>query len=149
MLNETIQLWRGEGLPPENPAKLADWITQSQEYQNTVVATGRWFTDKVKDALWYIENIHGGKGVLRSITLHRDVALVFRVDQFDGRSKNQVDSPRAFSKKPESEYFLPAIVAARAVETPRPEVLPSVPHLSPQAEISAGSGLIQAQKSGR
>ncbi len=144
-----IQLWRGEGLPAETPSKLSDWITQSPEYQNTVAATGRWFTSQVDDALWYIENMHGGQGVLKTITLHRDVALVFRVDQFEGQSKSQADSPRAFSRKPESEYFLPAIVAARAVEAPAPERLPDIPSISRQTELSAVSDLIQGRKGGR
>ena len=128
---------------------LAEWITQSPEYQNTVAATGRWFTHDVEDALWYIENMHGGRGVLKSITLHRDVALVFRVDQFEGQSKSRPDCPRAFSRKPESEYFLPAIVAARAVETPRPDKLPDIPSLSQQTEVSFSSDLIKGQKGGR
>jgi hypothetical protein len=124
MAEEMIQLWRGEPIPPEGErSTLADWITESTGYRNAMAACGRWFTHDRQAALWYIDNEHGGKGFLRTLTLHRDVALVYRVDQFEGRDKNIPDSPRAFSRDPQSEYFLPIEVARRAQpEVARPEI---------------------------
>jgi hypothetical protein len=86
------------------PAKpMAEWIPRS-------TATGRWFTDDLQEAVWYMEHEYpDGDGHIVYVELPTAEAERFRVSNW---TDNQVDQPRAYSCRPDKEFFVTAEMAS-------------------------------------
>ena len=96
----------------KNPerAKVADWIADTEKYQNMLKATGRWFSDDIDEAKWY-ESLTP-EGELLYIDIPTKDLESYRVSNIietpDGLN------PRAESRRPEKELFLPREIADAA-----------------------------------
>lgn len=96
----------------KNPerAKVADWIADTEQYQNMLKATGRWFSDDIDEAKWYESLTPEGELLYIDIPT-RDLES-YRVSNIietpDGLN------PRAESRRPEKELFLPREIADAA-----------------------------------
>lgn len=93
-------LERHKGMAP------SEWLRETPEYQNTVAASGRWFDESVAGAQWYIDHKHHDQ--MYYLDVPRDIAEKYRVSNFQANAdKTIAENPRAFSRVPESEFFLP------------------------------------------
>lgn len=112
----SVRLWRMDpadgGLAP-----VSSWISETEAYRNMVAARGRWFTDDREEAEWYAEEHPGGRLVF--VDLPEAVAESYRVSGMPLRSKDEKDSPRAWSARSWKEFFLPAALAAMAMPVSR------------------------------
>jgi hypothetical protein len=111
---DSVRLYRGQ---PGRSAyrEIPAWIRESATFQLQRTAEGRWFTDNLDEALWYARECDDGEVVFV------DVAAAgieqYRVSNIAVKpgGKDVIDNPRAFSKRPEFEFFLSAELAAQAV----------------------------------
>lgn len=98
------------GVKDPKRAKVADWIAETEKYQNMIKATGRWFSDDIDEAKWY-ESLTP-EGELLYIDIPTKDLESYRVSNIietpDGLN------PRAESRRPEKELFLPREIADAA-----------------------------------
>lgn len=90
--------------------KVSDWVAQSEEYQNMLKATGRWFSDDFDEAMWYVKENPEGE------LLYVDIPTK---DLEGYRVSNIVETPdglrpKDFSARAEKELFVPREVADAA-----------------------------------
>lgn len=107
-----MRLYRFEGTDPHT--RVSDWIRETDEYQNMVAASGRWFADTVEEALWY-RGEHD-TGLLVSVELDDDEAEIWRVSNMPALpgGRSTPENPTAWSLRPEHEFFLPRDIAMLA-----------------------------------
>ena len=107
---KTVRLYRAEERAG-NGKGVPDWVKQDPAYQRSQQAQGRWFTDDLKEAEWYIDNEYpNGKIVV--VKVPKEVADRYRVSQLKKIGGKTVEgNPFAFSQRPEKEYFLPRNIA--------------------------------------
>jgi hypothetical protein len=98
------RLYRGE-TGSRSPSTIPDYIKESTEFQETVNATGRWFTESLEEARHYTKNQGDNLGIT-----YVDVPTK-SLEQY--RVINAPTSVRKFSARPESEFFVPQEVAAQ------------------------------------
>jgi hypothetical protein len=98
--------------PPCKPS----WADDSPIVQNTLSASGRWFTDSREEADWYLSNEYGEGGEIVAVRLPVEQAERFRVSNIPLKpgGKDVPENPMAFSRRPEKEFFLPADLAETA-----------------------------------
>jgi hypothetical protein len=122
-----MRLYRFQGTDPET--RVSDWVRETDEYQNMMAASGRWFADSPEEALWY--HCEHETGVLLTVDLDDAEAELWRVSNLQhlpgGRSTP--DNPAAWSLRPENEFFLPRELAMLA--------LPFDPDVAHQCEAAA------------
>jgi hypothetical protein len=108
-----MRLYRFQGTDPQR--QVSNWIRETEEYQNMIAASGRWFTDDIEEALWY--RCDHGEGIILMIDVDDEIAENWRVSNIvsDPRGRSARDNPAAWSLRPEKEFFLPPEVATRAV----------------------------------
>ena len=121
--NDVITLFRAQPRP-KNAVEPApnSWIEADPLVQHMRIAAGRWFTDSRDEVDWYVANEYPD-GEVVSLSLSRDEAERYRVSNLPLKpgGKDAPENPRAFSRRPEVEFFLPAEIASCA--TSRPERL--------------------------
>ena len=120
----TVRLYRAE--TRTGGPGVSDWIKDHPTYKNTLAASGRWFTDDIEEARYYLQDNPGAKLVEVEVPAAEvERYRVSNLPEVPG-GKNAAENPRAFSRRPEKEFFLPKDMAerARGQETP---VEPSVP----------------------
>lgn len=106
-----VRLYRAEST--KQAQEPAEWIKQSPEYQNTMQASGRWFTDDLAEAKWYIENEYPD-GKITYVDVPKAEAEKYRISNMKGsKNKSSAESPLAYSRRPEKEFFLPTDMAAK------------------------------------
>lgn len=112
---DTIRLYRAEEKSATGKG-VPDWMKQKPEYHQSVQASGRWFTDDIEEAEWYIEHEYpSGKIVV--VDVPKEVASRYRVDRLKkGGGKIVGENPFAFSARPDKEYFLPREITKQARE---------------------------------
>ena len=108
------RLYRGEfELSTERgTANVPDWLAEDVRYKNMVDANGRWFADTKEGAEWYIkEKFHGG--VITYVDIPTAQLEQFRVSNMAEKpgGKDALDNPRAFSARPNEEFYVPRSVA--------------------------------------
>jgi len=112
---KTVRLYRAEENPDAPKQSIAAWITESDNYKNTLAATGRWFTDDRAEAQWYLDHEYPN-GILTYIDVPADQVESFRVSNIAPKpgGKSTADSPRAFSSRTGKEFFVsPELAATR------------------------------------
>jgi len=111
-LGKFVRLYRAEGRPSKTKAKIPDWIRESENFKNNMNASGRWFTNDLEEALWYLANEYPG-GIIKYVDIPAD-----QVDQYSvsGKSKDKStpNNPSAFSLRPEKEFYLSREAAGKA-----------------------------------
>ena len=109
-----VRLYRAESNPDAPKKSPAQWIQESEEYKRSLQAEGRWFTDRLDEATWYLENEYPN-GRLTYIDVPANQVESFRVLNIPEKigGKQVAESPRAFSRKPEVEFFVPSEMAAK------------------------------------
>ena len=112
---ETVTLYRAQPLP-STPAAAPSWSDTHPQVAHMKTAAGRWFTDDRAEAEWYIRNEYFDNGLLVTVTLPKAQAEFYRVSNLPVKAggKDAPDNPRAYSRRPEKEFFLPTEVALRA-----------------------------------
>ncbi len=112
MVKKIIRLYRAEGKGDSKEGVPApSWVKQTLEYQRNVEASGRWFTDDLKEAEWYIKNEYPS-GKILFVDVPKEIANHYRVSQLKKTGGKLIgENPFAFSRRPEKEYFLPREIA--------------------------------------
>jgi hypothetical protein len=107
------------------PAVSVGWWRDHPLVRNTDAATGRWFTDCIEEARWYLDHEYFDGGVIYTLTVPASKAERFRVSnlQLLPGGKYTADNPWAFSQRPEAEFFLPQEMASCARPWPHPPPL--------------------------
>ena len=114
----TMRLYRVE-LPPGAETKGApEWVKGHGIYERSKEAMGRWFTDDPAEAQWYLDDQPGAH--VTALDVPSEEAEQYRVSNLPEQAggKETANNPRAFSRRPEKEFFLPPEVAARRLPTP-------------------------------
>tara|TARA_R110000744_G_scaffold87589_4_gene170993 strand:+ start:1908 stop:7061 length:5154 start_codon:yes stop_codon:yes gene_type:complete len=106
---DTVRLYRAEPAPGGKVKPPPDWMEQREDYQEMMKASGRWFTDDLDEARWYLKNEYPD-GQLSYIDVPASSAEKYRVS---GMEKIAGEDPKKFSRRPEIEFFLPKEIAAR------------------------------------
>lgn len=88
-------------------AKVADWVAESETYQNMLKASGRWFSDSLEEAKWYAKENPEGELLYTDVPT-KDVEA-YRVSNIV-QTKDGLN-PQAFSARAEKELFVPRDVA--------------------------------------
>jgi hypothetical protein len=90
-------------------SNVPDWVKSDLKYQNLMSASGRWFTDDIEEAKWYIKNEYpNGDGQLVYLDIPTVDLEKYRVSNMkDKGGKDQNENPVAFSLRPEKEFFVP------------------------------------------
>lgn len=110
----TIRLYRTE--EKTGNGNLPDWAKQAPEYQPSKEAFGRWFTNSLEEAEWYIKNEYPS-GRIVTVDLPKEVADQYKVSQLKKAGGRKIsENPFAFSLRPEREYFLPKEIADKKKE---------------------------------
>lgn len=122
---DTITLYRA-GLKSPGKAAIPSWADADPVVQNTKAASGRWFTDDLAEAQWYLKNEYFDNGHITSVTVPRARVEFYRVSNIAMQAGNKAtpDNPVAFSRRPEKEFFLPIEIAALATPFVPPEPAP-------------------------
>ncbi len=109
--NNVIRLYRAEPVNHELPPA-PDWLAGSELYKNMVSALGRWFTDDIDEARWYLEEKASGREHIVYVDLTKEEAERYRVVNIGGsRDKSVAESPLAYARRPEKDFFLPRDLA--------------------------------------
>lgn len=138
-----VRLYRSE---PIEGKGVPQWAKDSPQYANTQKATGRWFTDDLEEARWYVANENPG-GKITYVDVPADRVGKYRVSDMavkDG-GKSVAENPAAFSRRPEKEFFLPRKVADSKQEfkhAPSVSARPGAPELVPARD---GSHLVPGE----
>ncbi|MBU2616293.1 MAG: hypothetical protein KKC19_04275 [Nanoarchaeota archaeon] len=112
---KTVRLYRAEDKPGIGKP-VSDWMKSHLDWQRNKDSSGRWFTDDLTEVRWYINNEYPN-GRIVSIEVPIEVAEKYRVlNMNDKGSKDFAENPKAFSRRPEKEYFLPKEIADRKRE---------------------------------
>jgi hypothetical protein len=112
----TVRLYRVEATPEQIAgAEISPWVKESPEFKQAMEAGGRWFTDDPAEADWYLKNEYP-EGRVVAVDVPVDEAEKFRVSNIPEKEggKNVEENPRAFSRRPEKEFFLPREMAGQA-----------------------------------
>jgi hypothetical protein len=111
-----VRLYRAEATPEQrDTGKVSDWVKESDAFKQTQEAAGRWFTDDMEEVNWYLQNEYpDGRVVYIDVPVNE--AERFRVSNMPvkEKGKNVEENPRAFSRRPEKEFFLPKTLATKA-----------------------------------
>lgn len=127
---EMVTLYRAEPLTSSGKG-IPDWIKNDPEFQNYLTnIDGRWFTDDLQNLEWYKENV-GPDIQIKQVQVPREI--------WEASKSNQ--ETQRYSRRPESEGFLPQDIARQATI---PEV--TNPSLSQQEIIPEQTQQIQSQK---
>ena len=102
------RLYRFGNDPNAKPVNVSEWIQQTEEYQNSIKATGRWFADTIEEAEWY-KSINENGELYYVDVLTSDVEK-YRVSNIKGVTEDGLD-PASFSRRRENELFLPRDIA--------------------------------------
>jgi uncharacterized protein YaaQ len=103
------RLYRFGNDPNAKPANVSEWIQQTEDYQNSIKATGRWFSDTIEEAEWY-KSINENGELYYVDVLTSDVEK-YRVSNIKGLTEDGLD-PASFSRRRENELFLPRDIAS-------------------------------------
>lgn len=105
-----IRLYRAEDKNVQSNAP--SWMKEDELYQNVLNASGRWFTDSLKEAQWYI-NQEYPDGHIVYVDLPAEEAEQYRVSNLAMKKgyKDVRENPAAFSRRPDREFFLPIEIA--------------------------------------
>lgn len=108
---KTVRLYRAESTSPAKQP--AEWVAQSDNYKHNVDSSGRWFTDDREEAEWYRKNEYPDDGRIVAVDVPVEEAEQYRVSNMPPMvgGKNSKGNPRAFSRRPEKEFFLPRELA--------------------------------------
>jgi len=123
LVNNFITLYRvqySEEFLKARPPRVPSWSDEALAYQNTLKATGRWFGESREEVEWYAKHEYFEAPVILAIELDRTEAEKYRVFNIPLKpgGRDTPENPRAFSARPESEFFLPETIAARAHPIP-------------------------------
>jgi hypothetical protein len=142
--DQMITLYRAESNPKDR-IEPAEWIKTQPSYQRTQEASGRWFTDDLEEAQWYIDNEYPG-GRIVSVQIPRSDVEKYRVSKIALKegNKNASENPAAFSRRPEKEFFLPKEISLKATEYKPQSFVAAEPtttpaEASPQGEAKANA----------
>ena len=112
-------LYRGQPTPASVEAArarrqpwLADAIARHAHEPRMMVA-GRWFTDDLEIARWYVSDCTDGDGEIVSLEIDDALAETFRVANTPVTPCGL--EPGRFSRDPDREFVLPKSIADRAV----------------------------------
>jgi hypothetical protein len=96
----------------KNPerAKVADWVAESETYQDMLKSTGRWYEDNLDAAMWYMKENPEGEVVYvdiptKDLESYRVSNIVMTEDGLN---------PKKFSARPETELFVSREIADAA-----------------------------------
>ena len=90
--------------------KVSEWVAQSEDYQNMLKATGRWFSDDFDEAMWYVKE--NPEGELLYVDVPTKDVEGYRVSNIVETSDGL--RPKDFSARAEKELFVPREVADAA-----------------------------------
>lgn len=125
-----VTLYRGQACASDVIAR-PSWMDDDERVKISKAAEGRWFSDQRSEAEWYVANEHLGRGEISQVVLLASFAERFRVANLPLKpgGKSVVDNPRAFSLRPDVEFYLPRAVAsaARPLEAARSRMPLPVP----------------------
>ena len=93
-----VYRFSGDGRRKDVP----DWMKENPDYQQMLKATGRWFTDDIEEAKWYIRE--HPEGQLKYVDIPTSSLEDFRVSNIV-ETPDGLD-PRKFSARPQKELFL-------------------------------------------
>ena len=139
-----VRLYRAESNPNALKKSPADWIKESDTYKNTLAASGRWFTNDLKEAQWYLDNEYPG-GIITYVDLPASEAEALRVanlTELPG-GKNTPNNARAFSRSPEKEFF----VSAEAAQNRKPVI--EVDDATPKRKLTSALAAVKAEDNER
>ncbi len=128
----TVRLYRAEDIPSTEPVEIPSYLLNSERVQRTLAASGRWFTDDPEEAWWYRKNEYPN-GRIVYVDVPRGDLTKSRVSNMpDLGGENVAENPRAFSRRPEKEFFLPKEMAAmrRTLEGALASASPATPEHS-------------------
>ena len=97
-------LYRAEAPSIANP-KVSEWMRDTPEYKATVDATGRWFTDDLAEAKWYLDDVQKG-GSLYKVRVPSKEAESMRVSKLP-----EGHPAKDFSRRQDKEFYVPKEVA--------------------------------------
>jgi hypothetical protein len=97
----------------------SNWNYQARKNSGAIDASGRWFTSKLDDLLWYLDDAEPGKAQVVSVDFPDSDLESYRVSNFKPDPKEPLVDPRLFPSqgKATEEFFLPKELAKTA--TPR------------------------------
>lgn len=106
-----VRLWRVEASVSREPA---DWMKTQPEYQQAQAARGRWFTDDPSTLEFYKNDI-GPNYRITYVDLPKAEAERYRVANMEkiAGGKAVGENPAAYSRDPNTEFFLPREIADR------------------------------------
>jgi hypothetical protein len=96
---ELMRLYRADAQLPTKP--VSPWLMETPEYKSMMAAKGRWFTDDLAEAQWYLDDVQKG-GKLHYIDLPKKEAESFRLSNM----KKTEDSVHQYSRRPDKEFFV-------------------------------------------
>jgi hypothetical protein len=110
---QLVRLYRGQA-GASAYKEIPEWIRQSSTFQQNLAASGRWFTANLDEAIWYSKECDDGEIIYLDIPASQ--MEEYRVSNMDLRpgGKDTSDNPRAFSRRPDFEFFLPISMASQA-----------------------------------
>jgi len=97
-------LYRAEAPSIANP-KVSEWMRSTPEYKATVDATGRWFTDDLAEAKWYLDDVQKG-GSLYKVKIPSKEAEQMRISKLP-----EGHPAKEFSRRQDKEFFVPREIA--------------------------------------
>lgn len=97
-----VRLYRGE--TNIEPTKVPDWLKDSEEYQATVDATGRWFSDNIEAAQYYVDTFGSGDGRITYIDVPAEDVEKYRASNLPAGKFSAVG-------RAEEEFFVPRELA--------------------------------------
>lgn len=108
---QTTTVYRVESKTKPNSSNTPDWVKESPSYKNMMGAGGRWFGDSLEEVKWYLDNEYPD-GHITSVEVPTKDLEKYRVSNMkDLGGKDIPNNPRAFSRRPEKEFFLPSDLA--------------------------------------
>lgn len=108
-----VRLYRGQS-SQDLLKEIPNWIKESVTFSRMIEASGRWFTPDYNEALWYMRDHDSGELVF--IDVPAQLVEEYRVSNIALKlgGKDVSENPRAFSKRPELEFFIPKELARQA-----------------------------------
>lgn len=104
----TTKLYRAEG--GEQGNGVPDWMNSGHDqFENSKAAEGRWFTDSLEEAEWYIKNEYPN-GKIVTVDVPTSEVEKYRVSN---SKASDTDNPAKYSARPDKEFFLPSELAAK------------------------------------
>jgi hypothetical protein len=103
----TVRLYRAQPFQ-RSKGPTPEWIASDVQFQNTVSSQGRWFTDDLEEAKWYLEKEYPD-GQVVYVDVPASEVEQFRVSNIPrSKSSEAKDNPAFYSRRPDKEFFLPA-----------------------------------------